>query len=167
MSGSTFFDRIDQLAEEIGDGHLIAACEVDQIYAHRQHEELTWHHPAGGQAKYLEGPFLEGAEDHARRFAKGLLDTDGPRGAAAEIAEGMARDVFEHAPFEFGDLRASGHPFVIDGGDVVTADLGKTEIAGGETVYDRPPAMHRLSREELEAKGDLRELGFGNTYAGE
>lgn len=29
---STFFARIDALAEEVGHGHLVAACEVDQIY---------------------------------------------------------------------------------------------------------------------------------------
>ncbi len=27
------------------------------IYALRQHEELSWHHPQGGKAKYLEDPF--------------------------------------------------------------------------------------------------------------
>lgn len=33
----------------------------DMEYAARQHEELTWRHPEGGQAKYLEAP----ARDHA------------------------------------------------------------------------------------------------------
>lgn len=28
------------------------------VYAARQHEELTWRHDAGRQAKYLEGPWL-------------------------------------------------------------------------------------------------------------
>lgn len=28
-------------------------------YAARQHEELGWRHPKGGQAKYLETPFNE------------------------------------------------------------------------------------------------------------
>lgn len=27
------------------------------VYAARQHEELDWQHPRGGQAKYLEEPF--------------------------------------------------------------------------------------------------------------
>lgn len=30
-------------------------------YAARQHEETSWAHPRGGQAKYLEGPLLERA----------------------------------------------------------------------------------------------------------
>lgn len=28
----------------------------DVVYAARQHEEVTWKHPAGGKAKYLEEP---------------------------------------------------------------------------------------------------------------
>lgn len=33
-----------------------AVVSFDTPYAARQHEELTWHHPRGGQAKYLEQP---------------------------------------------------------------------------------------------------------------
>lgn len=160
VSGSSFFARMDELQAMVGDDHLIGACEVDQVYAHRQHEELTWHHPEGGQAKYLEGPFIGGIEDHMRRLAKTMLDTTGPRAGMAEVAEEMAAAVFEHAPFEFGDLRASGHPFVVDGGHVETVEAGKTDITGGQTVYDRPPAVPRLSEEELRAKGDVRRLGL-------
>jgi hypothetical protein len=29
------------------------------VYAARQHEELDWEHPRGGQAKYLEEPFKQ------------------------------------------------------------------------------------------------------------
>lgn len=161
MTDSTFFARIDELADEVGDGHLIAACEVDQVYAHRQHEELTWHHPEGGQPKYLEGPFLSGVEDHMRQLAKAALDPGGPTTAAVDIAEGAARDVFEHAPFEFGDLRASGHPFVVDDGHVDTTGEGKTDVTGPR-VYDRPPAVPRLSEAELRAKGELHRLGLGH-----
>lgn len=31
-----------------------AVVSFDTPYAARQHEELTWHHPRGGGAKYLE-----------------------------------------------------------------------------------------------------------------
>jgi hypothetical protein len=34
-----------------------AAVSYDTVYAVRQHEELTWRHDAGRQAKYLEQPF--------------------------------------------------------------------------------------------------------------
>ncbi|MEV6297852.1 hypothetical protein AB0M02_00430 [Actinoplanes sp. NPDC051861] len=33
-----------------------AAVSYDRVYAARQHEELTWQHDAGKQAKYLEEP---------------------------------------------------------------------------------------------------------------
>ena len=50
--------------------------------------------------------------------------------------------VATHAPIEFADLRASGHPSV-------TSD--------GEQVYDRPPRVHRLTPEELKAKDKARD----------
>lgn len=67
-----------------------------------------------------------------------------------DVAEDLSGKVYDLAPHEFGDLRASGHPSVIDEGAV---------------VYDRAPHVHRLSEEELKAKSHLRALGFGNTYA--
>lgn len=38
---------------------LTGAVSFDTPYAVRQHEELTWHHDPGKQAKYLEQPWLE------------------------------------------------------------------------------------------------------------
>lgn len=35
---------------------LRAAVSYDTVYAARQHEELTWRHDPGRQAKYLEAP---------------------------------------------------------------------------------------------------------------
>lgn len=35
----------------------------DLPYAARQHEELGWSHPRGGQAKYLEQPAFDNADD--------------------------------------------------------------------------------------------------------
>jgi hypothetical protein len=40
-------------------------------YAVRQHEELDYHHPQGGQAKYLEQPFKE----NTQRYVKHLADS--------------------------------------------------------------------------------------------
>lgn len=34
-----------------------AAVSYDTVYAVRQHEELTWRHDPGRQAKYLEQPY--------------------------------------------------------------------------------------------------------------
>jgi di/tripeptidase len=39
-----------------------AAVSYDLVYAARQHEELTWRHKPGRQAKYLEQPFHTEAE---------------------------------------------------------------------------------------------------------
>lgn len=36
-----------------------ASIYFDTEYAARQHEELGWRHPKGGQAKYLENTMLE------------------------------------------------------------------------------------------------------------
>ena len=40
----------------VDESELRAAVSYDTVYACRQHEELTWHHDAGRQAKYLETP---------------------------------------------------------------------------------------------------------------
>jgi hypothetical protein len=39
-----------------------AAVSYDTVYAVRQHEELTWRHDPGRQAKYLETPYVAEAE---------------------------------------------------------------------------------------------------------
>lgn len=39
------------------DDELRGAVSYDTPYAVRQHEELTWRHAPGRQAKYLEAPF--------------------------------------------------------------------------------------------------------------
>ncbi|HZM83827.1 MAG TPA: hypothetical protein VFC19_49545 [Candidatus Limnocylindrales bacterium] len=39
-------------------GNLQATVSFNTVYAVRQHEELTWRHAPGRQAKYLEGPFV-------------------------------------------------------------------------------------------------------------
>lgn len=41
------------------DGDRRAAVSYDTPYAARQHEELTWRHAPGRQAKYLEQPLVQ------------------------------------------------------------------------------------------------------------
>lgn len=159
MMESTFFARIDELANRVGDGHLIGVVEVNQVYAHRQHEELLWEHPRGGKAKYLEDPMVGGSEAHARTLAKHLLDPEGPRLGMQEVVEDVARDVYDDAPREFGDLRNSAHPSVVSGGHVNHLDEGKVQVDGGEIVYDRPPLVPRLDETELREKNRLRDAG--------
>ena len=43
-------------------------------YALRQHEELTWRHPKGGKAKYLEDPFNANRQRYINFIAEGLWD---------------------------------------------------------------------------------------------
>lgn len=149
---STFFDRIKELKERVPKHSVTAALEVDQVYAHYQHEAISYdHNPTtpsgtltyhnGGGAKYLERPWLEAAEHDMKRLADGLLEEHGLLDAAIEIAEDGSRMVLVNAPVEFGDLRESGHP---------------TVEVDGVKVYDRPPVVGRLSEAELKAKGELR-----------
>lgn len=49
-------------AVTIGDGGDEAAVSYDTVYAVRQHEELTWRHDPGRQAKYLESTLDEDGE---------------------------------------------------------------------------------------------------------
>jgi hypothetical protein len=42
-----------------GSPALVEGHASPAMYALRQHEELTWKHPNGGQAKFLEQPFKE------------------------------------------------------------------------------------------------------------
>jgi hypothetical protein len=42
----------------VDEGELTAAVSYDTVYAVRQHEEMTWRHDPGRQAKYLEVPMF-------------------------------------------------------------------------------------------------------------
>lgn len=137
MTG-TFADRIDQLREMTGsrEGTIRASVVVDQVYAHYQHERLELHHPRGGTAKFLERPLLEHYRDYVDDYARTVL-RDGGQEAMKRSAEHLSDQVEVHAPREWGDLLKSGHPQV---------HLGTRE------VYDRPPKVHRLTKQELRAK---------------
>lgn len=52
----------------------VARAEVsyNKIYATRQHEEIGWNHPRGGQAKYLESAMQDG-QDQARNIIQNHL----------------------------------------------------------------------------------------------
>lgn len=45
---------------------LDVEVSFNTVYAARQHEELDWAHPLGGQAKYLEQPLREQADRYGR-----------------------------------------------------------------------------------------------------
>lgn len=148
----TFFERTDHLMDAVGYGRLEGNIEVNQRYAHYQHEGYDFYHPDGGEAGYLQTPFFERNVKYMEHLAEKAITSEGSdiEEAMAENMEDMSEQVFIHAPWEFADLRASGHP---------------TVISDGETVYDRAPNVGRLSDEELKAKGELRELFDPHRYA--
>ncbi len=138
-----FDSRIEQLQQRVGFLPARAALEVDQVYARYQHEGLDFRHPRGGQAKYLEIPLYVETPGYLRDVAARVLE-DGLDAPLEAVAEDLSGQVFDHAPVEFLDLRASGHPRVLRGSTV---------------VYDRPPMQPRLTEAQLRAKHKLRALG--------
>jgi hypothetical protein len=137
MTGD-FRDRLDQLREMTGsrEGTIRASVVVDQVYAHYQHEHLEFHHPRGGRAKFLERPLMEKYSDYLAAYARTVL-RNGGQAAMRQAAEDLSDEVELGAPREWGDLMKSGHPQV---------------HLGDRPVFDRPPKVHRLTKEELRAK---------------
>lgn len=143
----------DILDHIVGHGDITGTLEVNQVYA-APIERGFWvtgplaghtNHPRhGGQTHFLRDTFVESAPAWMARIAERVLEPDGQRGAMVDAMEEASAQVAVRAPVEFGDLRRSGHPYVTEDGAV---------------VYDRPPAVERLSRAELEAKSDVLERG--------
>jgi len=141
-----FDERMAQLDNLVGQGTLEMQVIVDQAYAQDQHESVWYKHPAGGKAKYLSDPLFVKSGVRLQRLANRVLDGRLREGMIDE-AEDLVNDVYEEAPWEFADLRASGQPIVRDDGAI---------------IYDRPPNQGRLTQADLDAKDDLRELGLGH-----
>lgn len=160
---STFGERIDRLKALVGTGQLTGMVTFDQVYAFNQHEgywlnflgkdgpKTIKDHPGGGMGKFLTlaltGPL---AVENFQRIADHVLDDEEGAliRAMADSAEATAAQASAWAPIEFGDLRESDHPQVFDNGTV---------------VYDRPPAVGRLSGSQLKHKGSLRSPHHGGT----
>lgn len=60
-----------------GPNEVTAVVSFNTVYAARQHEELDWDHPKGGQAKYLESVVKE----RAPRY-EGILAAEARRAMA-------------------------------------------------------------------------------------
>jgi hypothetical protein len=121
---------------QVGEGHLIGYLTIDQVYAKYQHERPDLIHPRGGSAYYLRDTFQARYALYLRKIAKAFLHGD-PDEAMAEAMESFDRARIRATPVLYRNLRRSGHPRV---------------YSRGRKVYDRPPAQHRLSREELRAQ---------------
>lgn len=138
MTAVAFADRIAHLREMTGsrEGHIRGSVIVDQVYAHYQHEHLEFQHPRGGHAKFLERPLMDHHRDYLADYADTVLH-DGGQAAMRRSVEHLSDQVELQAPREWGDLLRSGHPQVF---------LGERQI------FDRPPKVHRLTKEELRVK---------------
>jgi hypothetical protein len=53
-----------------GSPPLVEGHASPEKYALRQHEELTWKHPNGGEPKFLENPFKENVDSYVKRIGK-------------------------------------------------------------------------------------------------
>lgn len=122
--------------------------EVDQVYAHYQHEHPEFHHPDGGQAFYLKEPLYLLRQKFYGRIGQAAVHGNTVE-AMIQNMEELSLEVYNRAPWEFGDLRASGHP-------IVEKD--------GQVVYDRAPLCRRLDAEELKIKSHLRYLFDPHRY---
>src|ERR1035441_2320091 len=122
-STGTFSQRLDHLRPMGGGGRLVGSVTVDQVYAHRQHEDMSYHPPRGGGPKYLQKPLMTHYRDYIGDYAKTVLD-DGGQAAMRRSMEHLSDEVEVTAPREWGDLLTSGHPKVTQ---------------AGRTLYDRPP----------------------------
>jgi hypothetical protein len=126
-------EGLERLARAVGSGELSAVCTVDQPYAQRQHEELEWSHPRGGQAKYLESPLFANYSELMRIIASSLITASGSDivGGMSRAAEEMSQWVEDYAPRLDHILMYSGHPQVHDNSAV---------------VYNRPPKIARVEK---------------------
>lgn len=139
----TFGERTQELERQVGSGRLRGSVEVDQVYAHYQNVHPEFHHPDGGEAFFMENSLYLYIEDYMRHLAANAITEEGSgiQDAMIDCMESMSAHIYQRAPWEFSDLRDSTHP-------TVTSD--------GETTYDRPPRVARLSSAELAEKGRLQ-----------
>lgn len=138
----TFVPNVERIITKVGGGILTAKVEFNQVYAHRQHYELGWKHPRGGEALYLANALFGGVGEYLGLIA-GSVDADlDPTPGMIEVAEALARKSASNAPIMWGNLRMSNHPSVTH---------------NGMLIYDRLPIMPRLTDEELDELHELWE----------
>lgn len=133
----TFAARAADLRRMTGAPHdITVSVEFNQVYAHRQHEDLSYRHPRGGEPEYLHSALFRHYRDFLAAYAAGLT-RDGGRRSLTRSAEHLSDEAERRAPREWGDLMRSGHPRV---------------TCGRDTWHDREPGVHRLTKAELRAK---------------
>ena len=69
VNGTTVFEKQRPAASPFPASRAEAVVGYSLPYALRQHEELGYRHPKGGQAKFLEQPLLEKEKDYISLLA--------------------------------------------------------------------------------------------------
>lgn len=113
----TFDERIEELADAVGEGDLTAELVVDQAYAEVQHEREDYHHTVG-QAHYLEEPMMAMSGEFMEHLAESAITADGSElfFGMRDVSERLSRIVEDYAPQDTGELYLSGSPRTIDNG---------------------------------------------------
>jgi hypothetical protein len=127
-----------------GGGTVVGKVEYNQVYAHRQHYEISWRHPRGGQAMYLtealfgmSGAYIADIADVAITEAGVEVDL-----GMIQAVESLAMDSAQRAPLMWGNLRMSASTSVTHNGAVIWA---------------RQSLVPRLTDDELDALHELWE----------
>lgn len=146
----SFASNVGTLAAQAA-GPWRGKVEVNQVYAHNQHEHPEYNHPDGGEAFYLRNPLFNDIPIMFKMVAAKVLTEDGCDldDGLMDAMEHLSLQVYARAPWEFADLRASGHPQV---------------WRMGKRIKNRPPNCHRLSPEELRTKKQLSRLLWPDRY---
>lgn len=127
-SKSTYRQRLDQLARNVGDGTLTGRYWVDQRYAAYQHVHKHLRHPRGGGPGYVSSPLLARHGAWYRGIAAGFLHGHAVVRMAQSL-EDLDRQVTALAPVDLNNLRQSGSIAV---------------LANGRPVYVRRAFVARL-----------------------
>lgn len=143
--GGTFGARIDQLREQVGK-ETTGTVTVDQVYAHYQDSgagpagkpAAAFDHPDGGEAGYLSDSLITYGPEFAQKIADSIGEEEPMASVFIDGVQRLELDVETLAPMEFGNLRESTE---------------RTVVHDGETVFDAPATVPRLSEEELKALG--------------
>lgn len=133
MSKGTFDARSYQIGNQVGPGSLTGQIRVDQVYAARQHNELTWKHPRGGRARYLSAPYGQAVHEYLLHLARSILGGQGVAAMRRNMTN-LARKVGTNAPILYNNLRRSA---------------SVTVTSGGAPVYHQPARVKRLTRQQL------------------
>lgn len=84
-------------------------------YARIQHEDLTFNHPNGGQAKYLEEPARRLQSEMAAIVRRSVEAKNGLEEGLQRAGELLLRESQPLVPVLSGELRDSGEVVIVEG----------------------------------------------------